>query len=198
MLKNFGSILLLCLFVTSAQAETEIDFIKKAYHTLSQTHHTGTQLDLTTMQHIRQLFDFEQFCKKTTIDISSKMSAEEMAEFKNLFARAFFKKIAHKGIRLSDKKLENIQYKLENRSQKMSLATVSGVSEKTEVVFKFELRPQQGSWLITDLSVNGALLSRNYRGQFNRLYRTEGYVGLQRRMQGKVSKAPSAVSDRHL
>ncbi len=185
---RFFIVLLLPFFsFTSAFAEDEVAFIRKAYQTLSGIEFVQPDTRAQAMAEIRGFFDFESFCHLAIQDIEPKMIPEEVKKFRDLFDRVFFKNIEKKGLKMADKRIQNIQYSVESRQNQVSVALIQGRVDQKNVTIKFHLKKNNSSWGIVDIYVNSAGASRNYRGQFNRIYRVEGFEGLMTRMEKKLT-----------
>lgn len=178
---------LFSLSSTSAFAEDEVVFIRKAYLTLSQIEFVKPETRIKAMGEIRSFFDFEAFCHLALQDIEPKMTGEEIAKFRDLFDRLFFRNIEKKGLKMADKRIQNIHYSVESRQNPVSVALIKGLVDQKNVTIKFHLKKKGLSWGIIDIFVNGAGMSRNYRGQFNRIHRVEGFEGLMSRMERKLA-----------
>lgn len=172
---------------TWAFAEDEVAFIRRAYQTLSGLEFVQPETRAQAMTEVRGFFDFESFCSLILQDIESKMTPTEVEKFRDLFDRVFFKNIEKKGLKMADKRIQNIQYSVESKQDPVSVVLLKGQVDQKNVAIKFHLKKKNRSWGIVDLYVNAAGASRNYRGQFNRIYRVEGFEGLMARMEKKLT-----------
>lgn len=136
-------------------------------------------------------FDFKALFDKASIDFASQMKKEDFEEVREIFGVLMLKNVVKNVHRLKNRGGTALQYALTKRGSNFSIVTLSGRSSDVNISMDFTLLPQgPSSWKISDISVNGALLSRNYRGQFNRIYRTAGVNGLKTRLQVKLASLP--------
>ena len=97
--------------------------------------------------------------------------------------------LAEKGLRFGNERLASVTYTLKQLENNTAQVTMSGTHETHSYHIAFELIPNPShAWKITDIDVSGALLSRNYRSVFNRIFREEGISGLMSRMQAKQTE----------
>lgn len=187
--KRFGIVAILvmgiCLFVTRLLAATvspEVAFVQSAYRDLARL---GSTKDPRAIQRVQALFDFDAFFANVSQDIASKLSPPQRDGFKTLFATVFFDTINRKGLKLDNRQPEKLRYSLSRKKKDEVVVRVNGVFEGKDVLFDFYIHKKNGKYAISDLAVHDALLSRNYRGPFNRIYREEGYEGLMQRLLKK-------------
>lgn len=187
--KRFGIVAILvmgmCLFATRLLAATvspEVAFVQAAYRDLARL---GSTKDPRAIKRVRVLFDFDAFFANVSQDIASKLSPPQRDEFKTLFATVFFDTINRKGLKLDNRQPEKLRYSLSRKKKDEVVVRVNGVFEGKDVLFDFYIHKKNGQYAILDLAVHDALLSRNYRGPFNRIYREEGYEGLMQRLLKK-------------
>lgn len=184
-------ILLLCFsfFATPlfAAGSGEVQFVRKAYEELTKLNSEKKVVGLETSKKVLSFFNFDILFKRIVQDFESKLSREEYEDVRDTFLLLFTKNIEKKGLNFSGKKLSGIKYKLESKKKNESVVILLGRAKEHSVKIEFTLIPHEQSWKIADLSLNDALLSRNYRGQFNRIYRVEGVEGLMKRIQIKLA-----------
>lgn len=173
-------------------AADEVQFVKEAYQRLIvTTAGNNNTLASKTVEEIRQLFDFEAFCHLVFQDIEERMQPQEHQEVTALFQTLFFANIARKGIKISHERLADEKYELASRTPTGSVVILSAKAmannRQAAVTLQFELNKKGNSWGIQDITVNSVELSRNYRGQFNKIYRLENVAGLITRMQKKLA-----------
>ncbi len=172
---------------TEAMVEEEVQFVQAAYTSLSQLDTSLNEIPPQTIFTILNLFDYDIFFDKIVQDIRDKLHSAEFEDIKTTFRSLFAKHIAKKGVRFSDKRLDHIRFVLTKKDPGESVVTLKGKTGQTDVAIEFMIKKEGNFWKIKDISVNGANLSRQYRGQFNRIFRQEGFTGLISRMEKKMA-----------
>jgi len=135
-------------------------------------------------------FDITKFAKLTLIDHWGEFSAEERERFIDLLGKNLQKSVRERSLFTS----EDIDF---------DFITKEIVHEKSgKILFKNLLKIKKGDfklvitairsgneYKIVDYEVEGALLSRNYRGHFNYIIRKYGKSGLFGRLEKKLSES---------
>lgn len=160
----------------------DIAVAKQAYHYFINADRSVAVLPI--------LFDFDVFYTLVAQDFKGSIENDKAERFKALFSEVFFKQLAKKGLRAHP--LEDPIYTRSENARGQSKVVLQGKAfsdsqEAVTMTIDFYLREGHRGWRIEDFAVNGALLSRNYRGHFNRIFREEGFSGLVARMEQKLS-----------
>lgn len=186
---------LIALFIPVSSWATipgEVGFVKQAYQVLSQLDRQRTNRNEVLVTKALGYFDLDHLFHTITQDFADKLSEQDYQGLLGNFKKVFMVQVYRKGLKLSDRRLEDIEYLLKKRGAPYTWVELRGRVEQKKLEILFTLLPKSAgksnAWSIVDLSVNGALLSRNYRGQFNRIHRVEGVAGLNKRMQIKFTE----------
>lgn len=131
-------------------------------------------------------FDFEGLYGKALQDHWPSWTESQKEEFGGRFRRVFLKNLARKIRRLPASGGELTSTGLTFTGPRAKGAFKGRKGEK-EIGFKVFFVRRDGDWKICDVEVEGALLSRNYRAQFNRILRNENFGGLLARLDNKLS-----------
>jgi len=172
---------------TGLSAEPQVDFIKRVFDDLAVYQGSAARRSSDLSDRVKSYYDFTAMFHKASQDFSDRLSNDEKARLEALFSQLMNQKVIEKSDRMTGKKMEQATYLLENSSPEEQVVGVRGKVKGKEIHLEFVIVPETGSFKITDLSIQGALLSRNYRGQFNRIFRTEGFAGLEKRLLGKLN-----------
>lgn len=183
----FFACLLLLIHPVHAATTPEIKFVKSTMTRLILADQNKVSQESELVKKLFALFEFDLFANKTTIDFNKKLSAKEYKEFKEVFSKLMLHNMVRNASRISGKKAKKVQYHLKQKSPKESVVSVAGQAEHGDFKMEFTVSKPNKAWRITDISIEGVLLSRNYRGQFNRIFREEGLKGLTSRMRKKIA-----------
>lgn len=136
---------------------------------------------------IKDNFDFTSFYELALQDHWSRWSQEQRLQFSQKFEIVFISNLVEK-IKNHQK---DVQLVVQNTSFQIDKkATVDLAIHQREDRFEIKVFfiKSNVSWLIYDIEVEGALLSRNHRGQFNRILRKESFEGLMARIDSKLKE----------
>lgn len=177
--------LLLSLVVTTVSAgdsQDLISFSQKTYGSMVVLDVNQTFGARAASKQFEEIFDFEEFASLCFQDVHSSLTAEEKSEVTKVFHEVFFRNFAKNLKGLSQKKINQPKYTLLESQGSYEIIQIEGPTEVGNSNILFFLKTTTQPKLV-DLSVNGALLSRNYRGSFNKIYRMRGYQGLLERLK---------------
>lgn len=179
------------LISSRAMGASDIQFVEKAANKLFTLRSDNNGIvSQESVDMVMGLFDFDRFFQRISQDIRQEMSPDEFKKLKEVFKKLFVENMAKKGLKLSDKQLQSMRYRAGAKTALESNVILHGKWDNREVEIQFTLASVAGSWKLVDLSVEGALLSRQYRSQFNRVFRKEGFDGL----IGKIEKKKASLS----
>jgi phospholipid transport system substrate-binding protein len=119
-------------------------------------------------------FDEEAIARKTLGHHWKKITAEERKEFVRLFSalleRTYFEKIdaqLDKTAQFSSDDIRYLKEVVKGKSAQVSTAIQTGEGSDTPVIYR--LRLVKGAWLITDMKIEGVIITKNYRAQFSEI-----------------------------
>ncbi len=187
------------LFLVSAVARGDdaLTFTKTSYASLMGLNKRTENLAKTLEQRAREVFDFDAFAHLCFIDIESKMTPEELSQIKATFSDVFFQTVFDAKSDILKHVIAKPAYHLKGTKGDLVTVGVSGKSPDGMIKMGFYLKHQtDGHFNLADIDVDGVLLSRNYRGSFNRVFREQGFVGLYQRIENKKSQATQSPTDR--
>jgi phospholipid transport system substrate-binding protein len=135
---------------------------------------------------LRRHYDFDTFYETALQDHwpswSDSQKRDFAARFENLFLQSLTKKIT----RLPKSGAELLAAPATLTGAR-AVVSFTGKKGEKQAQFKVFFTQKDSEWKIYDVEVEGVLLSRNYRGQFNRILRNENYSGLITRLDRKLS-----------
>jgi len=185
----FLLVISLCLFSTSVLASEELIYTKKTYEKMMALEPSDSAFEAKAFSQFENIFYFIAFNHRVTRDIKNKMTPEEFTSLENLFKGVFYNAYKNSLLKVNDRKVRHPQYNLKEKKEHYSIVNVTGKSGNGQATLTFYIKPtinnKKNKFQLIDLSVEGALLSRNYRGSFNRIFREKGFTGLYSRIQNK-------------
>lgn len=175
------------LFTIPARAEDAITFTATAYKTMTTIDSKSSSFKNDALDRFKSLFDFDGFYARVTPDIAAKMSEEDTAKLKEAFEDLFFTNFAAKTASIASRKIAFPKYAIKTSATEITVVSASGnLPGGGNATFAFALKPVAGAtWRLVDIEVDSVLLSRNYRGAFNRTFRENGASGLIEKLNAK-------------
>lgn len=171
------------LYSQSIYAEPKaVLFEKKLAEEISATLQTGDISKANAIFFSR--FDLKKFTQRCLVDHWSEFSESEKERVTQLLSSAIQKKILKKLNQKKETNLFNIspQKTLVDKEGLIWISNILTVKAK-KIKFVLALSFQNPYYRIVDYEVEGALLSRNYRGQFNNIFRKQGKNALIKRLE---------------
>jgi ABC-type transporter MlaC component len=187
--------LLLCSTVTPAYAVGPEDVLQDLWARLQKQ--SAAHQDLNNHQFIQTAvkshYDFQGFYEKALADHWGDWSTAQRLEFSGLFERMLLNRIA---TQLGPRAIQGLTWKVTRSLQAGSEQILSAVSRRgtKEVAFRVFFTKRGQEWKIFDLEIAEALLSRNYRGHFNKIIRRDGYEVLIARIKQKLATSQRSLS----
>lgn len=177
----------LCLFffpAAAAAAPGPVEFVQAAFKDLSRAPVSSAP---GLIAKVGRYYDFGGLFDLASQDFQAALAPDQAQRLRTLFVDLLTRRMARKADRLGGKNLQNPDYALlKGRKDGEFTVVLKGTLRGRSVRLEFVLVPHAEVYKIVDLSVEGALLSRNYRGQFNRIFRSEGVDGLEKRLQDQL------------
>lgn len=185
-------LLFVFLFPELLQADDEpihpkIHFLKQVYQSLISPLSQNQTVEDKAKLHVREYFSTQTLFETSIQDFSTQLNSKQYQEFFKLFDQLITKKIESKSTVLAKKRLENNIYEFKEIDSASWMGIVNGKHKDKNYKIEIFFKTMGESWKAVDIVVNGAKLSRNYRGQFNRIFREEGYEGIKRRLEKKLN-----------
>ncbi|MBM4123474.1 MAG: ABC transporter substrate-binding protein [Nitrospira sp.] len=140
---------------------------------------------------VGQRFDYEELSKRALAAQWPKLSQAERQEFVDLFKSLLSNTYGDKVEGYSGEQVHYLKERLEGAYAEVQTKVVSS---KTELPLDYRLLKKSDDWRIYDVIIDGVSLVKNYRGQFERIIKTESYAALVDKLRKKSTdiKAPQA------
>ena len=139
---------------------------------------------------ISTIFDYGQMAKLAMGTHWKERTPAEQKEFEQLFETLLENAYATKIEAYNNDKIVYVRENVEaNHAEvKSKVITVKG----EEYTLNYRLTKRGNEWRVYDVVIEGVSLVANYRGQFNRIIKTQGYDELVKKLQTKSAeiKAP--------
>ncbi len=143
-------------------------------------------------------FDIRAFAQRCLVDHWTALTDDQRSEFVDLFSKTLRAKLADAlSKRIKGRVLNYTVGTAKAGAQRGIVEVAARVAVDGERIdLTYYLKRSTDGYRLVDYDVGGALLSRNYRGQFNYLMRNYGYAGMIERMRQKaeVTRSPSLAS----
>ncbi|TAJ25553.1 MAG: ABC transporter substrate-binding protein [Nitrospirae bacterium] len=138
---------------------------------------------------VGQRFDYEELAKRSLAAQWTKLSQAERQEFVDLFKSLLSNTY---GDKIEGYAGEQVHYLKERLEGAYAEVQTKVSSNKTDMPLDYRLLNKSGDWRVYDVVVDGVSLVKNYRGQFERIIKTESYAALVEKLRKKSSdiKAP--------
>lgn len=136
-----------------------------------------------------QVLDYETLARESLKDFWAERTPEERAEFQEVL-----KKLVRAAYRKNLKRIGDydVEYKGESQGEGgMLVRTVAksrGNNREEPVSIDYLVQKTDGKWRIVDIVTEGSSLVSNYRSQFRRIIKKQGFPELIRRMKTKLEK----------
>lgn len=134
---------------------------------------------------LRAHYDFESFYQSALQDHWPQWTLEQKKSFSGRFETVFLNSLVRK---LSRVPRGDVSLTLESQKRTTNQAELKfrGAKAGKRVGFRVFFVRNAAAWKINDVEVAGALLSRNYRGQFNHILRTQGFDALLAKLDQQI------------
>lgn len=137
-------------------------------------------------------FDMSKFGERCLADHWDELTPDERRRFTNLLEKNLRYRMSEKMLFTEQDKNFSLRINQIRREQAQLIRIKNELGiRRGNFELVLILTPQTGSYRIADIEIEGVLLSRNYRGQFNHLIRKYGKEGMFARMEDTLArKAP--------
>lgn len=133
------------------------------------------------------LLDYEAVSREALGDTWGERSEEERERFVSLLRRLVERNYQQNLARTLD---YQVRYRSEGRRGDAALVHTTARSRDNrrapEVSIDYRMEQKDGSWVVVDVITDGVSMVRNYRNQFSRIIRRDGWDGLVSRMESRL------------
>jgi phospholipid transport system substrate-binding protein len=136
-----------------------------------------------------QVLDYDTLARESLKDFWAERTPEERAEFQEVL-----KRLVRAAYRKSLKRIGDyeVEYKGETKAEAgvlvKTVAKSRGNAREEPVSIDYVVREKDGKWQIVDIVTEGSSLVSNYRNQFRRIIKKQGFPELIKRMKTKLDK----------
>lgn len=134
---------------------------------------------------IAERFDYEEMGKRTLGREWKKLNTAQQEEFVGLFQQFLSNTYAGNVDGYSG---EQVAYIKERRKGKFAEVQTKVISKKLEVPLDYRLLKNSSTWRVYDVVIDGVSLVKNFRGQFSRIMKANGFPGLLKKLRAKTEK----------
>lgn len=137
---------------------------------------------------IGNFLDYETLSQRALVDHWGDHSEAERTEFVSLL-----KQLVERNYRKNLRSTLGLEIKYEGSTAQSDDIVVKTVAKsKTNkrqpaVEISYTMHQASGAWRVVDITTDGVSMVRNYRGQFNRIIRKDGWPELIRRMKDRLA-----------
>ena len=188
--KRFWQVTLWIVIIgTPVTAQSPLDVVKLSNQKILEIYAAHEEIDANTERQIIQIInsvtDFKEISKKTIEQFCRDISQQECEEldqtFRTLLQISSIKKLG----RYRADKFDYLDERIVG-----SIAVVKTIAyyQDDEMELDYHLKKADGTWLIVNYVADGVDTIRNYRKQFMRILRKEGYPQLVTRLKKKIDE----------
>jgi phospholipid transport system substrate-binding protein len=134
---------------------------------------------------IEKRFDYEEMGKRTLGLEWQKLTPDQQKEFVGLFQKFLSSTYAGNVDGYSG---EQVEYLKERRKGDFAEVQTKVTSKKLVVPLDYRLLKNSSTWRVYDVVIDGVSLVKNFRGQFSRIMKANGFVGLLNKLRSKANK----------
>jgi phospholipid transport system substrate-binding protein len=136
-------------------------------------------------QVVDELFDWEEFSRRTLAKHWKKRTEEEKREFVPLFGKLVERTYMDK---VEDYSGEKVLYVDERTEEKYGLVKAKVVTnDRRQIDVNYRLKHKGRDWYVYDVTVVGVSLVKSYRVQFNEIIMQSSYEELVKRLKDKLA-----------
>ena len=128
-------------------------------------------------------FDYMEMSKRALAANWTPLTANERAEFVELFKSFLSDRYAEK---IEGYSGEQVHYLSERIEGNYAEVRTELRSSKVEIPMDYRLHMRDGTWHAYDIVVDGVSLVKNYRSQFDKIIRSDSYQELVRRLRART------------
>ncbi len=138
---------------------------------------------------LRQRYDFQSFYKMALQDHWSQWTGSQKGDFDQRFEKYFLKSVSQKMNELPKQEVSFVVAgkRIQQNKAILEFREFNAKKDSEATHFKVFFSRVKNQWKIYDVEIDGALLSRNYRGMFNHILRKENFEGLMARLDRSLS-----------
>jgi len=135
---------------------------------------------------IATIFDYNEMAKLSLGVHWRDRSSAERQEFIKLFKTLLENSYADKIESYNNEKISYQKETVEGDTAEVKSKIVT--AKREEFTLDYRLKKDGGKWMVCDVVIEGVSLVANYRSQFNRIVRSQGYDALVKKLKDKSAE----------
>jgi len=135
---------------------------------------------------ISAIFDYNEMAKLSLGVHWRDRSSAERQEFIKLFKTLLENSYADKIESYNNEKISYQKETVEGDTAEVKSKIVT--AKREEFTLDYRLKKDGGKWMVCDVVIEGVSLVANYRSQFNRIVRSQGYDALVKKLKDKSAE----------
>jgi len=135
---------------------------------------------------IGTIFDYGEMARLSLGVHWRDLSAAERQEFVKLFKTLLENSYTGKIESYNNEKISYLKESVEGDSAEVKSKIVT--AKREEFTIDYRLKKDGGKWMVCDVVIEGVSLVANYRSQFNRIVRSQGYGALVKKLKEKSAE----------
>lgn len=137
---------------------------------------------------LKASFDFQIFFSRCARDIEASLTPTEKNSIQSAFEDLFFTNFEKKIKNIAARRINKPSYQSEEKNNQIFKVSFKGQRpDGQQSTFAVFLHQENNAWRLVDLEFDGALLSRQYQGSFNKIFREKGAIGLLQSIKNKAT-----------
>lgn len=140
-------------------------------------------------QRASELLEYNELCKRALGEHYGKMTEKQRTEFvatlRELIERNYVKQLR---TNLDYEVLYGEESESENEATVSTVVKIRTKGKTTDAAIEYRLIKVERGWMVYDVITDELSLVRNYRSQFQRIIRDQGYDGLLTKMKTKLNE----------
>jgi len=189
MLKRIALITIAGIFMATQVLAGVTDEVKKAVDEIVrivsdkelEKNESSRRQDLK--EAIGNIFDYREMAKRSLGKHWKRRTPQERKHFVDLFAALLENSYADKIESYHNEKIEYIRERVDGGYAEVRSRVFTDSHDNFSLDYR--LLKKKGKWLVYDVVIEDVSLVSNYRSQFNRVVRSDGYAELVRKLETK-------------
>jgi len=195
MFKRIILLIAVTLFSVSQASAAPLDDVKKTVDEVvrivadKEMKKSEQKRRLLLKKTIGTIFDYNEMAKRSLGKHWTPLTPEEKIQFVDLFAALLENSYAGKIESYNNEKIVYVKELLDGDHAEIKSKVVT--AKRDEFTLDYRMIRQNGRWMAYDVVIEGISLVSNYRSQFSRIIKTNGYAGLVKKLEGKNNELKS-------
>lgn len=132
---------------------------------------------------ISTIFDYNEMSKRSLGRHWNELAPEEKVHFAELFAELLENSYAGKIESYNNEKIVYLKELFDGDHAEIKSKVVT--AKRDEFTLDYRMIRQNNRWMVYDVVIEGVSLVSNYRSQFGRIIKSNGYAGLVKKLETK-------------